>query len=280
MSRRCYAALLRPSLLYPAVLGCCLFAQLMLLTAQATAAQSATTAKPVAAKRALTSAKQIRMGVHNFPPEFYLQEPDGAPAVCGGPGVEQTARILATAELALVPVCVTPARMYLLLQSGDIDLSINVKSTKALQAGPNQSEHHFAQPPYMDLELMLYSHSRTSQAPTDNSVAAIRGFDYQGQRQALNARGYRLMDVSDATGAIDLFLHFRTEHLISYRAPFDSYLANQAAVPDASRWRASKLSTVPAYYVISAKSPHADLLLQTFEHYAKRHQCRQFSGCQ
>lgn len=228
--------------------------------------------------------RAIRMGVHNFPPELYMQQHHGEPERCGGPGVEQMAHILATAQLTLESVCVTPARMYLLLQNGEIDLSINIKSTKALQQNKQQPAHLFANPAYMDLQLMLYSHNRRSQAPDNDSVAAIRGFDYQGQRQLLTARGFSFMDVSDATNAIELFLHFRTEHLISYSAPFDSYLAEKAhtMTPPAlnpATWQSSKLATVPAFYVISAKSPQRDLLLQTIENYAKAHHCQQLSNC-
>lgn len=226
----------------------------------------------------------IRMGVHNFPPEFFMQQHNGEAARCGGPGVEQTANILATAQLTLEAVCVTPARMYLLLQNGEIDLSINIKSTKALQQTKPQQAHRFATPAYMDLQLMLYSHGHSSNTPGNDSVAAIRGFDYLGQRQLLSARGFNFMDVSDATSAIELFLHFRTAHLISYSAPFDSYLAEKAhtVTPPAvnpATWQSSKLATVPAFYVISAKSPQRDLLLQTIENYAKVHRCQQLSNC-
>lgn len=244
-----------------------------LMPARADNQSAAATTKPV-----------IRIGVHNFPPEFFMQQPTNGPVRCGGPGVEQTAKILASAQLMLEAVCVTPARMYLLLQTGEIDLSINIKSTKALLHTNPQQAPRFASPAYMDLKLMLYSHSRSSKAPANDSVAAIRSFDYQGQRQLLSARGFSFIDVSDATSAIELFLHYRTEHLISYSAPFDSYLTqsypSNKSIPASPLWQSSQLATVPAFYVISAQSPQRDLLLQTIENYAKAHGCQQLSNCQ
>ncbi len=262
-----------------------LVAVLMMTLTTAVQADSQAAANPAKAV--------IRIGVHNFPPEFFMQQHAGEPARCGGPGVEQTARILATAQLTLEAVCVTPARMYLLLQSGEIDLSINIKSTRALQQAKALPAHQFASPAYMNLQLMLYSHHRRSQAPANDSIAAIRGFDYLGQRQLLSARGFTFMDVSDATSAIELFLHFRTEHLISYSAPFDSYLTNRDLAAnnhpqpageskpavEPTPWHSNQLATVPAFYVISAKSPQRDLLRQTIENYAKTHGCQQLSNC-
>lgn len=99
--------------------------------------------------------------------------------------------------------------MYLLLDKGEVDFSINIKTTAAIS-----KMHQFVEPAYMPLQLMLYSHPLSSLAPQDKTVAAIRSFDYLGQRQQLVQQGYQVIDVPDSVSAVQLFLHQRTQHLI------------------------------------------------------------------
>lgn len=273
-------AVLRNRLLAAAPLRASLFTTAVLVAALVTNAllhstnSFASTAAPTATPSAATTAKvTIRMGVHHFPPDFILSSHQDKPR-CDGPGVERTRRILASQQIELQTYCVTPARMYLLLDKGELDLAINIKSTKALQ----QQQHQFAAPAYSELELMLYSHSRSSRAPRDNSVAAIRGFDYQGQRQAFQVRGFQLIDLPDATSAIELFVHERSHHLLTYQGPLLAHLAAQGK-PVPTNWRREKLAQIPTFYVISALSPHQQLLLHTLQTYASTHQCQRFDRC-
>lgn len=261
------ASLLATTLLINALITNALLVTTLLHSSNGFAAPAAT---PAAASTAKVT---IRMGVHHFPPDFVLSSHQGKQR-CDGPGVARTRRILASQQLELQTYCVTPARMYLLLDKGELDLAINIKSTKALQ----QQQHQFASPAYSELELMLYSHSRSSQAPRDNSVAAIRGFDYQGQRQAFLARGFQLIDLPDATSAIDLFAHQRSQHLLTYQGPLLAHLAAQGK-PVPTNWRREKLAQIPTFYVISAQSPYQQLLLDTLQTYASSHQCQRFDRC-
>lgn len=271
------ATLLRPVLLGITMLGITMLGITMLGTVSVTALAGETTTSEHAAEPAsppVTSPPvTVRLGVHHFPPEFIVSSHNGQPHR-GGPGVERTRRILLSRHIGLTVVCVTPARMYLLLDKGELDLVINIKSTKALQ----QQQHQFAAVPYSELELMLYSHSRSSQAPQDNSVALIRGFDYQGQRQALSARGFALVDLPDAPSAVALFMRQRTQHLLTYQGPLQAYLtAQQQQLP--SSWQVKKLAQVPTFYVISANSPHRQLLQQQLQAYARDHRCQRFNQC-
>jgi len=266
------ATAFRASLFTNALFSTALVITALVITALLHSSNSfASTAAPAAT--ASTAKVTIRMGVHHFPPDFILSSHQGKQR-CDGPGVARTRRILASQQLELQTYCVTPARMYLLLDKGELDLAINIKSTKALQ----QQQHLFASPAYSELELMLYSHSRSSQAPRDNSVAAIRAFDYQGQRQAFQARGFRLIDLPDATSAIELFAHERSQHLLTYQGPLLAHLAAQGK-PVPTNWRREKLAQIPTFYVISALSPHQQLLLQTLQTYANTHQCQRFDRC-
>jgi hypothetical protein len=213
----------------------------------------------------------LRMGIHNFPPDFVVSA-DGK--VCGGPGLEQTRRIFAGQQVKIEAVCVAPARMYLLLDSGAVDFSINIKSTKAIAA-----QHEFINPAYSQLQLVMYSHKAASTAPRDNSVALIRGFDYQGQRAALNQRGFVMVDLPDSVSASELFLHQRSQHLLTYDGPFRAYVqAKNAAL--LSQFDRRALSSIDTFYVLSGSSPHGKLMRDTIISYAQRHQCNYLKSCQ
>lgn len=212
----------------------------------------------------------LRMGIHNFPPDFVVSA-DGKH--CGGPGLELTRRIFADQQVKIEAVCVAPARMYLLLDSGAVDFSINIKSTKALTA-----QHEFISPAYSELQLVIYSHKASSAAPRDNSVALIRGFDYQGQRAALLQRGYLMIDLPDSISASELFLHQRSQHLLTYDGPFRAYVQAKDATLF-SQYERQALDSIDTFYVLSGRSLHLQLMRQTIMAYGKQHHCLYLKGC-
>jgi polar amino acid transport system substrate-binding protein len=226
---------------------------------------SAAVAKPI------TQQIVLRMGIHNFPPDFVVSADGNS---CGGPGLELTKRIFAAAQVTLEAVCVAPARMYLLLESGAVDFSINIKSTKALAV-----QHEFISPAYSQLQLVMYSHKASSTAPRDNSVALIRGFDYQGQRAALVQRGFVMIDLPDSISASELFLHQRSQHLLTYDGPFRAYVQAKDATLF-SQYERQALSSIDTFYVLSGRSRHQQLMRQAIMTYGKQHHCRYLKGCQ
>lgn len=225
---------------------------------------------------ATTPSRPVRMGIHNFPPEFIVSK-DGTS--CGGIGFEFLRTLLQQAELQLEPVCVTPARMYLLLDHNEIDFSINIKSTKALVDVANPPV--FAEPPYMMLQLVVYSHSRRANSIHDGSIAMIRGFDYQGERQQLSNAGLRPVDLPDAVSAIEMFLKGRTEHLITYDGPFKAYLAaaKRDLVEPASKLNRKTLQEIPTYVVIGAQSPYRAQLESLLRRHAQQYHCKMLKNC-
>lgn len=212
----------------------------------------------------------LKMGVHNFPPDIVVNA-DGS---CGGPGVLLSQRIFADAGMLVEPVCITPARIYRLLDRGEIDFSINIKSTRKLSR-----EHMPVDPPYSKLQLVLYSHLHRSNAPRDDSVAAIRAFDYQGQRQQLLQQGYIFVDLPDSVSASQFFLHQRSQHLLTYDGPFRAYL--QAQQPDLLKTLQRKpIDSIDTFYILSAKSPHQTAMQQAITAFASTHRCIYLAGCQ
>ena len=213
--------------------------------------------------------KVLRMGIHNFPPDFVVSA-DGKH--CAGEGYLLAQRIFAKAGFKLKAVCTTPARMYLLLDQGEVDFSINIKTTAAISR-----KHQFVEPAYMSMQLMLYSHAPSSTAPQDKTIAAIRSFDYLGQRQQLLQQGYQLVDMPDSISAIQLFLHQRTQHLISYQGPFVAYTGQQAT--DIVDIKQKKLAEIDAYFVVSAASAYQQRIIEVVQQHARAHSCSYLKGC-
>ncbi len=217
-----------------------------------------------------TATVTLKMGLHNFPPDFVVTK-DGQH--CGGQGLELTRQIFQPLQVRIEPVCLTPARMYLLLDSGEIDLTINIRSTRQVKL-----RHHFIAPPYRSLQLMLYSQPRSSKISGQQSVALIRGFDYEGERQKLLQQGYQLQDLPDSISAIEFFLHERSQYLLTYQGPFNYYLQDHpTATPQLA---ASKLQQIDTFYLLSDSSPHLALMRQQLQAYASQHQCRYLLDCQ
>lgn len=265
-----YASHLRAQFLglcYGSLLACCL--QWPALAGESYRSDTLATA-------ATPPQRPVRMGIHNFPPEFEVSK-DGKH--CGGAGFDFLQSLLQQAELTLEPVCVTPARMYVLLDHNDIDFSINIKSTKALVDVSNPPV--FAEPPYMMLQLVVYSHSRRANSVHDGSIAMIRGFDYQGERQHLSNAGMRPVDLPDAVSAIEMFLKGRTEHLITYDGPFQAYLATQGptAVEPAAKLTRKTLQEIPTHVVIGANSPYRAQLEQLLRRHAQQYHCKMLKNC-
>jgi len=212
----------------------------------------------------------LRMGIHNFPPDFVVST-DGKS--CAGEGYLLAKKIFTQAGFDLTAICTTPARMYVLLEQGEVDFSINVKTTAAISKA-----HQFIEPAYMAMQLMLYSHPLSSTAPQDKTVAAIRAFDYLGQRQQLIQQGYQLVDMPDSISAVQLFLHQRTQHLISYQGPFVAFSSTQATNV-MSGLKQKKLAEIDAYFVVSAASAHRQQIIEIVQLYAKTHSCIYLKDC-
>lgn len=236
-----------------------LLLSVVMLTGPCAAGGSMQTTEPVT----------LKMGLHNFPPDFVVSK-DGQH--CGGQGLELTRQIFQPLNVRIEPVCLTPARMYLLLDSGEIDLTINIQSTRQLA-----NRHHFIAPPYRALQLMLYSHPDNNKVPQHRSVALIRGFDYAGERQKLLHQGYQLQDLPDSISAIEFFLLKRSQYLLTYQGPFASYLQQSASTQPL---HGQKLAQMDTFYLLSDSSAHLSLMRQQLQAYASQYHCRYLLDCQ
>lgn len=218
---------------------------------------------------AADASTEIRLGVHNFPPYFVMKDNDN----CGGEAVELTREILQTDGVEVRAICATPARLYKMLSTGEVDLTINIKQTKAL---PDNIS--FVEPPYVTLSLVLLSYIGQTKIPTSTkptTIAAIRGFDYLGQRQILSDLGYQFIDMPDSIDAIKMFVRGRTDALLTYEAPFDYYLKQQPST-GMQPYQRKLLESIGTFYVISDQSPHKTYIGTKLADFAAAKQISQF----
>ncbi|MEH8018112.1 transporter substrate-binding domain-containing protein [Rheinheimera muenzenbergensis] len=216
---------------------------------------------------AVVQAAEIRLGVHNFPPYFVMQDSNN----CGGEAVELTRKLLQTDNIKVTAVCATPARLYKLLQSGDVDLTINIKHTKALPDNVS-----FIAPPFVQLSLVLLTHGAAVAREKQPTIAAIRGFDYHGQRQILTEKGYTFIDLPDSISAVEMFIKGRSSALLTYDAPFDYYL-KQHQLPFARNYQCQLLEQLDAFYVMSEQSAAKSYISDKLSQYARKAQLSYFT---
>jgi polar amino acid transport system substrate-binding protein len=212
----------------------------------------------------ISAGNKVTFGILVFPPHSKLDELTNK---CVGPFITITEKILAEYDINVDVVCAPPIRIYRLLENGDVDFTINIKSTKGLP-----KDIIFVDTPFSTLKLDLYTHNN---ANSMKSIAAIRGFGYQGFRTKLMAQGYEFFDLPTSTSAIQLFLKKRSSHLISYRSPVDYYIGEKKLnIKDGVS--VLPLITVPTYYGIAGQSPHLEKLQAAFNDYASKQQFKFF----
>ena len=210
---------------------------------------------------------EIRLGVHNFPPYFVMTDNEH----CGGEAVELSRNLLQNSDIKLTTVCATPARLYKMLQSGEVDLTINIKHTKALPDNVS-----FVATPFVQLSLVLLTHGAAVAREQHPTIAAIRGFDYHGQRQVLGDKGYSFIDLPDSISAVEMFIKGRSSALLTYEAPFNHYL-QQHDLPFAAHYQCQLLEHIDAYFVVSEQSAHKTYISEKLTQHANSEQLSYFA---
>jgi len=214
-----------------------------------------------------TAQQHIVMGVHNFPPYFVMQGSDN----CAGEAVELTRSILQRDNVKLTTICATPARLYKMLQRGEVDLTINIKHTRALPDNVS-----FVATPYVQLSLVLLTHGAAVAREKLPTIAAIRGFDYHGQRQLLADKGYGFIDLPDSISAVEMFIKGRSSALLTYEAPFNHYL-QQHGLPFAAHYKCQLLEHIDAFFVVSDQSVHKAYIDEKLSQHANKEQLSYFA---
>lgn len=210
--------------------------------------------KTLYAEDALT----INVGVSVFKPYSSIDPNTGQ---CVGSGFDLTRQLLEPYNIKIKTSCAAPARIYRLLSSGTVDLTLNIKSTLAVQ-----DKVTFTTIPFDALILNFYANPDKKNG--NKKIASIRGYDYNGFRESLTQQGFEFVDVSGASDAIRLFANKRTSYLLSYAGPFKYYIENEKSQPELltlTNAITELLLAIPTHYAISKASLHHDVLVGVFK---------------
>jgi len=198
--------------------------------------------------------QNVFYGIVAFPPLSII---DPNTSACTGVAIDKLTAILRKKNLSLAGICAPAARVYKLIDSGEVDLTINVKSTEALKDSVN-----FFPVPFVTLTLVLV----TNPAVDNSFVAAIRGFDYHGYRDQLSYDGLQLLDVPSANDATHLFIRGRTKYLITYLRPFNEFVLSSSMKPPPDT-TIEKLIDIDTFVGISRYSKRQELIYQALQAY-------------
>jgi polar amino acid transport system substrate-binding protein len=209
--------------------------------------------------------KKVTLGVVLFPPYVMLDE---VTSECVGNVINITKKILDEYAHDLDVICARPSRVYKLMHEGVIDFTINIIKSNSL---PDHTS--FIDTPFRKIELKLYSHKATN---LNKEVAAIKGFNYQGQRAKLSEQGYKFIDMPTSISAIQVFLKKQSDYLISYSSSVDYYI-KEKKLNIADNISTQYILETTSHYAISGTSPFNKSLQKIFNDYAHKHQVTYFN---
>ena len=210
--------------------------------------------------------EKVTLGLLAFPPSI-RHHPDGEH--CLGESVDLTKHILTAYGLDVEALCLSPARIFRLLESGEVDLTINPKSTAAIKGLV-----HFIEPPFAELKINLYSYENNSNSES-KTLSLIRGYDYDGARKSLQEKGYRPVELPNTISAAKLFLIGRSDFLLTYQAPFEYYLG-QGLLEAHSTLSAQHLASTKSYYAVSHSSKLKDKIIEALEDFVSNNDIHYF----
>ncbi|MDM7859297.1 hypothetical protein QTP81_01595 [Alteromonas sp. ASW11-36] len=208
---------------------------------------------------------EITLAALEFPPLAYTQ---AGSSECIGYAIELARLIVEKYGHTLNAICAPAIRVYRLVQAGEIDMTINIKSTELLHDYVD-----FIEPEFGNLELIFLSHE---QEGFENLISAIRGFDYHGYRQKFEAEDYVFQDTPGSIDAIKMFVRSRTRHLITYKAPFKFYLEqNGFELPPTVK--IENLMELQTYFAVSRASKHNALIKEILQKHVEATHLKSFS---
>ena len=202
--------------------------------------------------------KKLVLGVVQFPPLVVV---DSNTYDCIGPAIDASKTLLTSLGYSVRVECVPAARLYSLIESGLVDITVNVRSTGALVQNVDFVDIPFS---YLNLGLV-----KNLSLEDDKSVAAIRGFDYLGLRNELRDKGFTFFDLPSSNDAVNLFIHERTANLLTYLEPYEYYLKQQSVSFLETKIKLRK--QIPTYFAVSRFSKHHDSLIKALNKFAKVH---------
>jgi polar amino acid transport system substrate-binding protein len=201
----------------------------------------------------------VTLGAVLFPPDTMLDEQTSE---CIGSVIDVTKKILAEHGHEVDVICAPPSRIYQLMKEGEVDFTVNVKTTDSLPA-----QISFVDTPFRKIEVKLYSYINTE---FRNDIAAIKDFSYHGYRNNLTQQDYTFFDMPTGISAIQFFIKNQTGNLLAYSSTVDYYI-NAKNLDIRDKISSQAMVEVNSHYAISNNSPSKQKLLEIFNNYAREH---------
>ncbi len=194
--------------------------------------------------------QSLTLGVIVFPP--LSMKMDGSDE-CVGEAIDTTRKIFSKYHYEVKIICAPTMRIIKMLETGDVDLTINVKGLPLLEPHIN-----YVEPRFNNVLLRLYQHEKI----IEPKVAGVRGFNYLGHREILVQEGYEFIDVASVEDAIGIFLKERTKALIIYKRPYENYIQRKlnGIFPDDVVF--SDVKTLSTHYGVSKRSKNHDKIIK------------------
>ena len=199
----------------------------------------------------------VVLGLVEFPP-LVIRDP--VTYQCYGAAVDRSVAVLNKVGIKVHVECIPPARLFELMRAGKVDITINVKTTGALV-----NYVKFADTPFANLAV---GHLVNVEVEDDNSITAIRGYDYHGLRNELIGKGYKFFDVTNSTDAVNLYARGRTANLLTYMAPYEYFLDMHPTTIVNSKIVTTR--AIPTYFAVSNVSPKQTALINLLNEYAQK----------
>lgn len=203
----------------------------------------------------------ITAGLIIFPPFIDQLENNQ----CYGMAIDDLKKIFPADKYDLNIYCASPSRIYRDFNEGFVDLTINVKTTSSLA-----SNIKYSKLPYRSLEIFLYSKSVLQPL----KIAAIRSYNYNGARLALESKGNTFVDLSNTKEALAVFLRGGSDAILSYKQPFEHYLQEGAKSGSFGSINVSYqqefLGSSPTFFAINKRNKSADELAKKIDAYFEK----------
>ena len=204
---------------------------------------------------------KLTIGLIVFPP--YILQADNNE--CYGDAVDKLTAIFEPYNYDITFYCSSPSRIYRDFNSGYIDISINVKSTSAIEGNALYSEQ-----PYEILRVSVFK-KNTTKTSNVKSLSSIRKYNYHGMRNKLDKEGYRFIDSNNTREAIAVFMREQEIGLISYADPFYYYLEKVNNMRNLGNLKENiserVLIEAPTFYIINKQREDAATLKQIIDRF-------------
>lgn len=206
----------------------------------------------------------VTLGTILFPPGTNIEKESGR---CIGNNIDKTRQILLHLNIDINIVCTSPIRIYRMIENNELDFTINIKSTSAL--APHVE---FTNKPFRKIILNIY---RYKEIPVIGSIAAVRGFDYNGFRQVYLNKDVEFLDLPNTISAIQMFARKRSDALLSYQTPMEYYLALKN-IELGDSVVVETLLTLDTFYAINKNSPYFEMLKSSLDDFAQKEKLNYF----